>query len=273
MKRITFCADDYGMYPAVSDAILALAENDRIHGTACMVTAAHWASSVDALRFFDKACQKERRNFDVGLHLNMTEGIGLTPFFRDGYPKIGKLLLRTHLHGLSVDAVKDEVRAQLDRFCEQYGRMPDYIDGHQYVHHLPIIRDVVEEIMIASGIGWVRSVYPLMGCRGLKSEVIVRSGAKFFRRQIMQAGIKTNSAFSGIYSFNPQNSYRLLVQGWLQVLPDGGLVVCHPSYPSGKGKVDHGCARAHEFDYLSSHAFAEDCRVCSIKLTAQGSIQ
>ena len=44
------------------------------------------------------------------------------------------------LDGAEIEA---ELGRQLDRFEDAFGRRPDYIDGHQHVHQLPVVRDVV----------------------------------------------------------------------------------------------------------------------------------
>ncbi len=54
---------------------------------------------------------------------------------------------RAFAHTLPLDAVREELRAQLDAFEEVWGGPPDFIDGHQHVHVLPGVRTVVIEEM------------------------------------------------------------------------------------------------------------------------------
>lgn len=271
MRRITFCADDYGISPSVSESILQLAETRKIHGISCMVTEEFWPEAVPKLKGLDQSLIGASR-VDVGLHLNMSEGVGLTPYFKKGFLGIGKLLIATHLRTLPKKEVKAEALAQLENFRRNFGRNPDYIDGHQYCHHLPIISEVVREIINDYDIGWVRCVYPMKKNLDIKSNIILYSGAKAFRKQVMSAGIQTNTFFSGIYSLEPETNYRELMQQWLRDLLDGSLVVCHPSIKSNGKKVDHYKTRLNEFHYFASEAFDQDCTSAQVCLMAQSTI-
>jgi hypothetical protein len=43
-------------------------------------------------------------------------------------------------------------------------------------------------------------------------------------------GIKTNPAFAGTYEFRRKAEYGALFASFLQNLPEGGLVMCHPGF-------------------------------------------
>jgi predicted glycoside hydrolase/deacetylase ChbG (UPF0249 family) len=42
--------------------------------------------------------------------------------------------------------------------------------------------------------------------------------------------VRTNFAFAGTYSFRPHADYAALFPDFLDGLPDGGLVMCHPGH-------------------------------------------
>jgi predicted glycoside hydrolase/deacetylase ChbG (UPF0249 family) len=50
------------------------------------------------------------------------------------------------------------------------------------------------------------------------------------RRRAAEAGIRTNFGFAGTYTFRPQADYAALFPYFLDGLPDGGLVMCHPGH-------------------------------------------
>jgi predicted glycoside hydrolase/deacetylase ChbG (UPF0249 family) len=50
------------------------------------------------------------------------------------------------------------------------------------------------------------------------------------RRRAAAAGVRTNFAFAGTYSFRPHADYAALFPDFLDGLPDGGLVMCHPGH-------------------------------------------
>ena len=70
-------------------------------------------------------------------------------------------------------------------------------------------------------------------------------------------GIRTNPAFAGTYAFHPGANYAALFPTFLNGMPEGGLIMCHP------GKVDAELKRIdpvtdlreREFDFLSGTAF------------------
>ena len=140
MKRIAICADDYAMTPEVSGAILALAEQGSIQATSCMVTSRYWQGDADRLK-------DQQGNIDIGLHLNFTEGNGLSTPYKSGYPGLNKILVMSQFRLLNRAHLLKEIHAQFDGFIDTMGRAPDFIDGHQHVHHLPQIRDALLEVM------------------------------------------------------------------------------------------------------------------------------
>lgn len=262
MKRLALCADDYGMTPEISSAILALAEAGRIQACSCLVTSSHWPEEAPRLTpCYDR--------IDIGLHLNLTEGAGLSPAWRNGLPGLERQLLISHLRGLSGAVLLDEINRQLDRFIALTGRSPDFIDGHQHVHQLPQVRDALLRVMAARlpATTWVRSVTPLLAS-SLKAWVIENSGARPLRRQLL-GRYSNNSAFAGVYNLSPKADFRVLMQRWLRDLPDGGLIMCHPTDEPRPGTLppDHAQARLQEYRYLQAASFVEDCHSAAVQLT------
>ena len=51
-----------------------------------------------------------------------------------------------------------------------------------------------------------------------------------FRKRATVAGIPFNSAFAGAYDFSKAPDFAVLMAEFLDGLPDGGLVMCHPGF-------------------------------------------
>jgi len=243
MKRIALCADDFGAGPAVDGAILALARAGRLGGVSCQVEAPRFAADAAALAALSDAV-------DLGLHLDLAPGRGgLVP-----------LLVRTHARALSRRAVGARIARQLDRFEAAFGRAPDFVDGHQHVHALPVIRDALLDALAtrypAPG-PVVRNTVPLRS-RGAKAAVIALLGGAGLRRALRARGVPHNADFAGIYRFG-RGSYRTLFRGWLADGADGTLIVCHPGLAPGDPFVPFRAARAAEYAYLSSAELHADC--------------
>lgn len=140
MKSIILCADDYGQNTAISQAIIALLKEKKLSATSCMTNAPEWLTHAAWLATY-------KDHADIGIHLNLTEGKPLSAAFRESYgdsfPSLMTLLKKCYLRQWDPSNIYAELNAQLDQFIAGVGRLPDFIDGHQHVHHFPLIRNVV----------------------------------------------------------------------------------------------------------------------------------
>jgi predicted glycoside hydrolase/deacetylase ChbG (UPF0249 family) len=92
-----------------------------------------------------------------------------------------------------------------------------------------------------------------------------------FRRRATKAGVTVNAGFAGAYDFTKQADFGALMAGFLDGLPDGGLVMCHP------GHVDDILIeldpftdqREREYQYLASDAFAQLLAANNVTLERQ----
>lgn len=252
MKRITLCADDFGMHPAISEAIAILAQKQRIQATSALVTSPLCQQDVHRL-------DSSRHLIDIGLHLNFTEGHGISQPYRNGLPGLLPMLWRSHCRLLSPVLLTDEIRGQLDTFETLFGMTPDFIDGHQHVHHLPQVRQALLKVINERQYSklWLRSVSPMVSnVSPLKSKVIEGSGANQLRTLIERSSYSTNTNFAGVYSLSEGESYEKLMRFWLKKLPDNSLIMCHPGLSiQHNGSIDHAQARLQEFHFLNSERF------------------
>jgi len=245
MKKITLCADDYGQNEAISQAIIVLLEKNRLSATSCMTTASDWPVHAKWLQPFTKQA-------DIGLHFNLTEGKSLS---------LSKLLLKAYCRSLNTSAIEAELHAQLDAFREAMGRMPDFIDGHQHIHQLPIIRNAllnVYEERLRTTKCYVRCVHAPK-VHDIKRWIIQLLGASSFKKMIIKREIPHNSSFSGIYQFTDSMRYSQIFPRFLREISDGGIIMCHPGLSSSDTTDVIAKARYDEFLYLESNQFMVDC--------------
>src|SRR5207253_5580574 len=87
---------------------------------------------------------------DIGLHFNLTEGKPLSREYKkiqgDTFQPLYKVMMLAFMRSLSQPAIEAELHAQLDRFEEQMGYLPDHIDGHQHIHQFPVIRSAIAKV-------------------------------------------------------------------------------------------------------------------------------
>lgn len=263
-KHIILCADDYGLTNGISQGIRQLVAKQCLTAVSCMVNTADLALQA-------KQLLKLGADIDIGLHFNLTEGYFLTAQYKP-MPKLPILLLKSHLRLLSEKFIEAELTAQLNRFEQAFGKSPDFIDGHQHVHHLPQIRNVVLKVYkqrLQTQGCYLRSVYPMLKQSEyrLKSGILTLTGGYQFKQLLQQQGILHNTYFSGIYDFSPQTNYAELMSGLLAQAPTGTLVMCHPGLVPDDANDGIAHARSQEYAYLASQNFKQDCQRYQVKLS------
>lgn len=265
MKQVTLCADDYSQTPAISQGILKLLQEKRLSATTCMTNSPYWTVHGPWLKTFVG-------EVDIGLHLNFTEGNPLTPALsltdHGQFIALPKLLIQAQLGKLNTQAITTEINAQLDQFITVMGKLPDFVDGHQHIHHFPMIREVLlktyKDRLQANG-RYLRSVAYKNGLLSLslKKLALQITGAHHFQQQLIKQNIPHNNSFSGVYHFKDDINYRSLFLGFLAEIKNGGLIMCHPGLATDNTATDHDPIsknRAIEFQYLASDSFVKDCQ-------------
>lgn len=268
MKSIILCADDYGQTTAISQAIIQLLQQKRLSATSCMTTSPFWQLHSQWLK-------SPNIQADIGLHINLTEGKPLSPLmldrFGNNFPKLSELLMKTHLKRIDFNVIFAEVNAQIDEFERNMGFLPHFIDGHQHVHQLPIIRDVVLKIydtrLRQDSHCYVRCIddqhvfFRIKDDAYIKRCIIQLSGASAFKKQLQLRKIPHNTSFAGIYNFKNVKSYSQIFFTFLKQIKNNGLIMCHPGLKSDRSDNDPiFYSREEEYRYFLSDAFLEVCQ-------------
>ena len=202
-RTLAVCADDFGLSPGVSRGIAELAARGRLSAVSCLVNMPHWRSGAALLEPLPDAVEQ-------GLHFNLTEGERL--------PSLPRLIAGAHLGALPQEAIAAELAAQQRRFIEATGREPDFIDGHQHVHHLPGVREaLLDDLALTDARRPVRNTGRVLGPGfGIKRALIAGTGGRTLQRELMRRGIAHNAALLGVYDFRP-GDYRHRMQVWINI--------------------------------------------------------
>src|SRR6202140_2071584 len=235
-RRIWVCGDDYGLSPGVNRAIRDLIERGRLNATSVMMVGPSIGrDEVDALR--SAAARSPRCN--IGLHVTLTAPFRpLTMHFRpiDGgmFPAFPKLLRAGLLRRLDPEIIHAELMVQLAAFSELFGRAPDFVDGHQHAQLFPAVRDAfLSAVKDAAPNAWVRQGgrdAPLLRRLGTPKALFLDILSAQFRRRALRANIAFNPGFAGAYDFSEQPDFGVLMRQFLDELPEGGLIMCHPGF-------------------------------------------
>ena len=257
-RNIRLVADDYGISPAVSAAIRDLAARGRLSATSVMVTAPSFC------RAEAQALDATGAKLAIGLHVTLTAPFrplsqDFAPTEGGAFPPLARLFVHAFIGRLDRARIATEIAAQFAAFAAAFGRPPDHVDGHHHVQLLPVVRDALLDVTAqAAPHAWVRQCGSVRTSWSDPKGLLLDWLSRRFRAQAQARGLRTNPAFAGTYTFDDTAQFAALFPDFLDGLPDGGVVMCHP------GEVDDELRRldpvtdlrAREYDYLASDAFA-----------------
>jgi chitin disaccharide deacetylase len=251
-RRIWLIADDYGISRAVNTAIRDLLTRGAINATSVMVV----ASGFDENEARALAALRERRAIAVGLHLTLTAPFrpltgGYAPTRHGAFLPLRGTLAASLLRRLRATPLTTEIEAQIARFSAMFGRLPDFVDGHQHVQLFPRVSDCLLAVMRRSAPhAWVRQCGRAARARADRKARVLDWMSRRFRNRARVAGVRTNPAFAGTYGFHPHANFADLFPAFLDGLPDGSVVMCHP------GTVDAELARNDPLTELREREYA-----------------
>jgi predicted glycoside hydrolase/deacetylase ChbG (UPF0249 family) len=261
-RKIILCADDYGLTRPINGAIRELIMAGRLNAASVMALApAFDRAEAEALLRLNT----NRPRAQIGLHVTLTGPFTpLTAFAptRDGrFLPLPETLRAAMARRLRPDTIEAEIGAQLRAFVSAFGRPPDFLDGHQHVQLFPQIRDAFLKVAERDAPGaWVRQcgrATPLPGRLRDAKALLLDVLSVGFRRKARWLGVDTNPAFAGTYDFDSDADFARLFPTFLDRLPDGGVVMCHPGIVDAElQRLDPlTTLRERERDYLISDEF------------------
>ena len=258
---IIFCADDFAISDGVSRGIAELAQARRLSATSAIVTLPGWSGHASRLVVL-------RPLIAIGLHVNLTLGAPLGPMPTlaplGRLPALGEIVRRALLRRLDRAEVAAEIARQLDRFELATGVAPDFVDGHQHVHALPMVRAALLDALQQRFAAGDARAQLLVRDPADRIAAICRRGAAIckalviaglsggFGAAVRRAGFATNSGFSGVSSFDVAVPFGGEVGRFFSVPGSRHLVMCHPGYPDAElARLDpHTERRRQEMDAL-----------------------
>jgi predicted glycoside hydrolase/deacetylase ChbG (UPF0249 family) len=250
-------ADDFGISEAVNRGIVEAHERGIVTSTSIMATGLKFEHAVELARLHPSLA--------VGVHLVLTEhrpligpSAAASLVRSDGAfePHLRQLLARRLRGRVSLAEVRRELDEQIRR-VRSAGIAINHLDGHQHVHVLPGVAEVVAELAAAHGVSAVR--YPAERIRGY----MLRNFA-YARRVVEQAALNAFCAISPLGRLRRSDEFvgfyfggrldEANLETVLAALPKRGTVelMCHPGHEDMKPQADWHYAWAAERDALTS---------------------
>ena len=243
------CADDFALNDPISDAIISLAHASRINAISCIVTNNVWSKRFPELIPFSK-------KIELGLHLTLTHPSPL----QSAKKSFAKLVAHCYLGKLKKEELKKEISSQIDLFVACLGQFPDYIDGHQFCHHLPIVRQALLEIIEG------KKIYIRLFNKGKISFVnhpllyLASTIASFpsieLTKLLEQNNIPHNRYLLGYHPHRP--SVEKYFNYYLSTYPkENDIFFCHPGLNSTDPDDKLSSYRPKVYNFLKSSRFVD----------------
>jgi chitin disaccharide deacetylase len=274
-RSVVLCADDFGLSDGVSRGIVELAGMGRLSATGAMTNMPGWRRAAPDLRPL-------RGRIGIGLHLNLTTGSPLSAMPElcpsGVFPPLKDLLSNALRRQLPAAGIAREIACQLDAFMEVHGDPPAFVDGHQHVHVLPIVRPALIRVLKERGYAgrvWLRDPSDrtssiLRRPIGRNKALIVKALARGFAGSAKAAGFQTNKGFSGYAPLDLSVPATRVFEEAFSKLGLHPVVMCHPGYVDDelRGLDPAVESRVEELNYLKSDAFRALLEERKLKLVA-----
>jgi predicted glycoside hydrolase/deacetylase ChbG (UPF0249 family) len=174
---VVFHADDFGMNGAVTAGILRGFTHGLLTSTALLANAPDAEAAIREWRLLQgqhaagriasmearTRLSEPREPFELGVHLNLTQGRPLTrnypPELLDSAGRfcgVGRLFRHLCRPRTAFEpALRDELAAQIEYLLDR-GVHPTHVNGHQYIEMLPGLRTALRTLISRYGIRTVR---------------------------------------------------------------------------------------------------------------------
>ena len=227
MKPI-IVADDFGLCEKHDEIIVELVKNRKINAISVLVHGELDSKRVNEVR-------KMRDFLSIGLHLNLTMVLPkIQPL-----GSIETLIIKSLLRVLDTHEIKKIITSQIRSFEKIFGGLPDFIDGHEHVHILPSILEILTEKVVEEPFSkefWIRSpatetmadLYRELSNAGFKVLIISALGNRA-RNKLNKLGILTNKNFAGFFNLkSPSRNFKKKYLHLLTLNKSDTVIMVHP---------------------------------------------
>lgn len=229
VKQLIVTADDFGLAPAVNEAVEQAHRRGILSAASLMVTASAAGDAVDRARRLPE--------LGVGLHLVLVDGRPALPpeEIPDLVGSDGRFPTDVTVAGINIFCrpraraqLEHEIRAQLELF-RKTGLALDHVNSHHHFHIHPTIAATLVRLAPQYGIKAIRvpTERPIESwhaagdrlLRRLLASITQVPWTRSLRRQLDRAGIRANDCVLGLSDTGDMRADR--VARYLANLPEG----------------------------------------------------
>jgi hopanoid biosynthesis associated protein HpnK len=225
-RGLIVTADDFGLHPAVNEAVETGHRDGVLNAASLMVGAPAAADAVARARRLPK--------LRVGLHLVLADGAAVLPRVKipalvnaDG--RFGDRMARDGARFFFLPQVRRQLEAEIRAQFEAYaatGLALDHVNAHKHFHLHPTVLSLILRIGAGYGLRAVR--LPAEAA----APVLLRPWLRLLARRLDRAGIAHNDTVVGIAHSGGMDEQAMLQA--LQSLPAGVTeIYLHPATASG----------------------------------------
>jgi predicted glycoside hydrolase/deacetylase ChbG (UPF0249 family) len=206
-KKLIISADDFGISVEANANILYLAKNRKIDRVAVMLTAVEISAK--------NTVELKKLGLKLDIHLDMPASGKGRGIFRRSF-----MFLYHHLK--NGREMEKEWEGQIKKFQEIFGKNPDGLNSHQYVHFFPPYFKIAVKLCKKYDIHYLRfGTVGIIKKRKSVSQILSQlrqKNARFFRASDLQSS-----------DYLASLDWFRNVDKFLNNLPDGKTeLICHP---------------------------------------------
>lgn len=222
-QNIILTADDFGKSAHANRNILRLANLGKLERVSVMADGDFEAGKIEELSRFARS-GKARKDTGVALdiHLELDWQKKRRGKLRDSAARQGIVFLVNHLQASRRKRILPDWEGQIEKFRELFGRVPDGINSHEYVHLFPAYFKTALDLAGKFSIPFVRfGKSGLLGKRNAKS-MILNNLRKMDKKKFVESRIDSSDHFASL-------DWIRDIEKFFKNLPDGKTeIACHP---------------------------------------------
>jgi predicted glycoside hydrolase/deacetylase ChbG (UPF0249 family) len=282
LKRLIIHADDLGADDARNAGIFEAIEAGAVTASSILVNGSAFEDCLQRIASADF------NHISFGVHLNLTEGMPLSPGLKsitgqDGC-FCGKQEAHRRLMGMGDEGLEEEVRQEFAAQIQALraaGVRIDHVDGHQHVHIFPAAIDSAVRTAREFKVPWMRIPEEPPSLKSMdRTHRMLNNEAQMFCRlaaaariRIHGSTLKTTDHFRGLYLKGRlsltrlEETLRLLPPGLTELMVHPGRAPVDPAVQGPFSAFSHR-EREKELEVLTSGSFQRMLETYNVQLTS-----